>query len=86
MLKINSFLLLIVFLKYVDFVHSANNKEEVSENDIPQQQQPSILSQNVPKFANAQGSATEMQRETEDNLAEGWIFCFIPSIFSSFKA
>uniref|UniRef100_A0A915MLW8 Uncharacterized protein n=1 Tax=Meloidogyne javanica TaxID=6303 RepID=A0A915MLW8_MELJA len=71
MLKINSFLLLIVFLKYVDFVHSANNKEEVSENDIPQQQQPSILSQNVPKFANAQGSATEMQRETEDNLAEG---------------
>uniref|UniRef100_A0A914L3B3 Candidate secreted effector n=1 Tax=Meloidogyne incognita TaxID=6306 RepID=A0A914L3B3_MELIC len=71
MLKINSFLLLIVFLKYVDFVHSANNKEEVSENDIPQQQQPSILSQNVPKFANAQGPATEMQRETEDNLAEG---------------
>uniref|UniRef100_A0A915MW37 Uncharacterized protein n=1 Tax=Meloidogyne javanica TaxID=6303 RepID=A0A915MW37_MELJA len=71
MLKLNSFFLLILFLKHVDFVHSANNKEEVSENDISQQQQPSILSQNVPKFANAQGPATEMQRETKNNLAEG---------------
>nr|CAD2189774.1 unnamed protein product [Meloidogyne enterolobii] len=71
MLKINSFFLLVLFLKQVNFIHSANNKEEISENDIPQQQQPSILSQNVPKFANAQDSSTEMQHETKDNLAEG---------------
>ncbi|CAK5117562.1 unnamed protein product [Meloidogyne enterolobii] len=71
MLKLNSFFLLVLFLKQVNFIHSANNKEEISENDIPQQQQPSILSQNVPKFANAQDSSTEMQHETKDNLAEG---------------
>ncbi|CAK5090946.1 unnamed protein product [Meloidogyne enterolobii] len=71
MLKLNSFFLLILFLKQVNFIHSANNKEEISENDIPQQQQPSILSQNVPKFANAQDSSMEMQYETKNNLAEG---------------